>query len=159
MESVVLAALHIVEEEARRTDRAAQVKVGRRVDDVAGEEEARHNGPVEVLEVRRNVVEEEVAAGIHHKVAEIGEDLRGEDSGREVADTRLAEGGTDQEEVVDNHHTAAVVGDIDHNLVEAAVLYVNPVRLPCLSYHSYGQFTYGRREHRNLGKTCCVWLW
>lgn len=115
------------------------MKVGRRVDDVAGEEEARHNGPVEVLEVRRTVVEEEeVAVGIHHKVAEIGEDLRGEDSGREVADTRLAEGDIDQEEVVDNHHTAAVVGDIDHNLVEVAV---------------------GRREHRSLGRTCCVWLW
>ena len=156
MESVGLAAHHIVEEEARRTDWAAQVKVGRRVDDVAGEEEARHNGPVEVLEVRRNVVEEEVAAGIRRKVAEIGEDLREEDSGREVADTRLAEEDIVQEEAVDNHHTAAVVGDIGHNLAEAAVLHVNPVRLPCLSYHRYGQFTYGRREHRNLGKTWCV---
>lgn len=138
VESVGLAALHTVEAEARRSDWAAQVKVGRMVDYVAGEEEARHNGPEEVLEVRRNVVEEEeVAAGIHHKVVEIGEDLLGEDNGREVADTRLAEGDIAQEEVVDNHHTVAVVGDIGHNLVEAAV---------------------GRREHRNLGKTWCVWL-
>lgn len=139
VESVGLAALHTVEAEARRSDWAAQVKVGRRVDCVAGGGEARHDGPVAVLEVRRNVVEEEeeVAAGIHHKVVEIGEDLQGEDSDREVADTRLAEGDIVQEEVVDNHHTAAVVGDIGHNLVEAAV---------------------GRREHRNLGKTWCVWL-
>jgi hypothetical protein len=134
VESVGLAALHTVEAEARRSDWAAQVKVGRRVDYVAGEEEARHNGPVGVLEVRRNVVEEEVAAGIHHKVVEIGEDLRGEDNGREVADTRLAEGDIVQEEVVDNHHTAAVVGDIGHNLVEAAVLHVDPVRFPCLAF-------------------------
>jgi hypothetical protein len=108
------------------------VKVDRRVDDVAGEEEARRNGPVEDREVRRNVVEEEVAAGIRRKVAEAEEGLREEDNGREVADTRLAEEDIVREEVVDNHHTAVVVGDIDHNLVEAAVLHVNRVRLPCL---------------------------
>jgi hypothetical protein len=141
---------HTAEEEARRTvlvgDLAAQESGGRTV---AAEEGELRNGLVEVQEVRRSAVEE-VVAGSHRKVVEVGEVRHEEGSDPAVADIRLAGEDTVQGEVVDNHHMAVVEGDIDHSLAAAAVL--GAFKSELLS-QSVCMSTYGRRGHHNLDKT------
>lgn len=139
---------HTAEEEVRRIvlEEVLAVQVNDGHTAGVGEEEL-HSDLAEVQEVRRTAGEE--VAGNHHRAVEV-EDVLQEGSDREVVDIRPVEEDIVQEVVVGNHQIVAVE-DIGHNLAAAAVLQMS---LSDQLSQRACEDTYGRREHRNLGKTC-----